>query len=78
MRLDCFETHANLAITRAAMKIFHHFESRKSFCFTDHHHTAFKGMPREQQANAPDYFSILMCFTATEVGVKHHAFRRNV
>ncbi|CSG30410.1 Uncharacterised protein [Shigella sonnei] len=55
------------------MKIFHHFESRKSFRFTDHHHLALKGMPREQQANARIIFN-LMCFTAAEVGVKHHAF----
>src|SRR5699024_2104279 len=63
----------NLAITRAAMKIFHHFESRKSFCFTAHHHLALKGMPREQQANARIIFD-LMCFTASEVGVKQHVF----
>lgn len=55
------------------MKIFYYFESWKLFCFTDYYYLALKGMLREQQANARIIFD-LMCFTAAEVGVKHHAF----
>ncbi|SPW57620.1 Uncharacterised protein [Escherichia coli] len=39
----------------------------------DHHHLALKGMPRNSRLTR-GLFSILMCFTAAEVGVKHHAF----
>ncbi len=49
MRLDCFEPMHQSGYHAGGYENISSLRSRKSFCFTDHHHLAFKGMPRNSR-----------------------------